>query len=73
VIERVLGAAGGGDDDGAVALFSHGHFLRVLGARWAGWPVEAGLHLLLDTGTLSELGDKRGDRVIRSWNAAVSA
>jgi probable phosphoglycerate mutase len=68
VIERVLAAPDGGD----VAVFSHGHFLRVLGARWAGWPVEAGLHLLLDTGTLSVLGDKRGDRVIQSWNAAVS-
>jgi probable phosphoglycerate mutase len=58
--------------DGEVALFSHGHFLRVLAARWAGWPVEAGLRLLLDTGTVSVLGRKRGDRVIRTWNAPVA-
>ena len=57
---------------GDVALFSHGHFLRVLAARWVGWPVEAGLHLLLDTGTLSELDAKRGDPVIRRWNAPVA-
>lgn len=57
--------------DGDVAVFSHGHFLRVLAARWVGWPVEAGLHLLLDTGTLSELDTKRGDPVIRRWNAPV--
>jgi len=66
VMKRVLSV------DGDIALFSHGHFLRVLAARWAGWPVEAGLHLLLDTGTLSVLDHKRGDRVIRSWNAAVA-
>ncbi len=58
--------------DGDVALFSHGHFLRVLAARWVGWPVEAGRHLLLDTGTLSELDTKRGDPVIRRWNAPVA-
>jgi probable phosphoglycerate mutase len=54
-------------------VFSHGHFLRVLAARWVGWPVGAGLHLLLDTGTLSELDAKRGDPVIRRWNAPVVA
>lgn len=58
--------------DGDVALFSHGHFLRALAARWVGWPVEAGLHLLLDTGTLSELDAKRGDPVIRRWNGPVA-
>ena len=59
------------DREGDVALVSHGHFLRVLAVRWAGWPVEAGLHLLLDTGTISLLGRKRGDPVIRHWNAPV--
>lgn len=68
VITRLLDAP----TAGPVALFSHGHFLRVVAARWAGWPVEAGRHLLLDTGTLSVLDHKRGDRVIRSWNAAVA-
>ena len=66
VIARLLVA--GGD----VAIFSHGHLLRVLAARWAGWPVEAGLHLLLDTATVSILTHKRGDRVICSWNAAIN-
>ncbi len=62
-----------GAERGDSVLFSHGHFLRVLAARWVGWPVEAGLHLLLDTGTLSELGARRGDPVIRRWNAPAVA
>ena len=70
VVARVRALAT--DTDGDVALFSHGHFLRVFAARWVGWPVEAGLHLLLDTGTLSELDAKRGDPVIRRWNAPVA-
>src|SRR5262249_16951211 len=38
---------------GDVALFAHGHVLRVLAARWLGLPVGAGQHFVLDTGTLS--------------------
>jgi probable phosphoglycerate mutase len=54
---------------GVVALFSHGHFLRVLGARWIGEPPAAGAWLGLDTATLSSLGHEREQRVLRVWNA----
>lgn len=54
---------------GLVALFSHGHFLRVLGARWAGLPASVGAALALDTATLSFLGHEREQRVLRVWNA----
>jgi len=57
--------------DGKVALFSHGHFGRVLGARWAGLPVEASARLGLDTASLGILGFERGDPaapVISLWN-----
>jgi broad specificity phosphatase PhoE len=54
---------------GVVALFSHGHFLRVLGARWIGQPATAGAWLGLDTATLSCLGHEREQRVLRVWNA----
>jgi probable phosphoglycerate mutase len=54
--------------DGNVALFAHGHMLRVLAARWIGLPPLAGQHLLLDTGTLCVLGDQRGVPTLERWN-----
>ncbi|MET0497185.1 MAG: histidine phosphatase family protein [Steroidobacteraceae bacterium] len=41
---------------GNVALFSHGHFGRVLAARWIGLPPELGQRFLLGTASLSILG-----------------
>src|SRR6201989_3434637 len=43
--------------DGNVALISHGHFSRVLAARWMGMPVISGQRFMLDTGTLGILQD----------------
>ena len=65
--DRVLARAV--DAGGVVALFSHGHFLRVLGARWIGQPAQGGAWLGLDTATLSCLGHEREQRVLRVWNA----
>jgi probable phosphoglycerate mutase len=64
--DRVIAraAAAGGD----VALFAHGHLLRVLGARWIGLPGAAGGGLALDTTSVSVLGLERERRVIRHWN-----
>ena len=56
---------------GDVALFAHGHLLRVLVARWLGMPADAGRHFLLDTGTLSVLGQYGGAPAVRIWNAPV--
>jgi broad specificity phosphatase PhoE len=65
--DRVLARASAAG--GVVALFSHGHFLRVLGARWVGSPPTAGALLGLDTATLSFLGYEREQRVLRVWNS----
>ena len=52
-----------------VAVVGHGHFGRVLAARWVGAEVTAGRWLDLDTATLSELGWAREVPVVRRWNA----
>jgi broad specificity phosphatase PhoE len=49
-------------------VFSHGHFLRVLGARWIGLPPESGARFRLDTGTLSVLGWERETPAFDRWN-----
>jgi probable phosphoglycerate mutase len=58
--------------EGDVALFAHGHVLRVLVARWLGLPAGGGQHFLLDTGTLSVLGYYRGIPALKSWNAPLA-
>ncbi len=56
---------------GDIALFAHGHVLRVLAARWLGLRPGDGALLALDTGTLSVLGWEHASAVIRRWNAPV--
>ncbi len=65
VIDRALAA------DGPVALFAHGHVLRVLCARWLGQPPTDGRLLALATGTISVLGWEHEYRVIRSFNEGL--
>ena len=59
---------------GAVALFSHGHFGRVLAARWIGLPVDEGQHFAIDPASIGILGfeaDHPQRRVIALWNASA--
>jgi probable phosphoglycerate mutase len=68
--DLVLAAVG--SVEGAVAAFSHGHMLRVLGARWIELAPAAGARLALAAGALGVLGHERGTRVLARWNDAPS-
>jgi len=54
--------------DGPVLAFSHGHFSRVLGARWLGLEVTDGAHLTLSTASVSVLGWERDTPAVLHWN-----
>lgn len=62
VIARVTQA------DGDVAIFAHGHLLRILAARWIEEPPELGGRLALSTASLSACGFEHERRVITLWN-----
>ena len=69
-VDRVIGRARGTDGD--VALFAHGHVLRVLAARWLGLPPAGGQHFLLETGTLSVLGYYHDVPAVKVWNGPLA-
>ena len=69
VIGRVLEQPAGA----RIALVGHGHFSRVLGARWVGAPVTAGRWLALDTAAVCDLGWEHDYRVLHRWNVVAGA
>jgi probable phosphoglycerate mutase len=62
VIERAV--AVGGD----VALFAHGHILRIMAACWLALPAEGGRFFALDAGSISVLANEHEQRVLAQWN-----
>lgn len=56
------------DAGGPVALFAHGHLLRVLASRWVGAMPGLGAHLGLSTAAVSVLGWERETPVLTRWN-----
>jgi probable phosphoglycerate mutase len=66
VIDRALTV------EGDVALFAHGHILRILTACWLDLAPAAGRLFALGTASLSVLGYERETRVIVRWNQAVA-
>lgn len=56
---------------GNVLVFAHGHYLRVLAARWVGADVAFAAHLLLGTSSISVLSFDHGkldEPAIMLWN-----
>ncbi len=68
--DRAIGVAvaTGGD----ALLFSHGHLLRVLAARWLGLPAAEGRRFALDPAAIGILGHEHASRVVRTWNAPAA-
>lgn len=62
VIDRALRV------DGSVALFAHGHILRILSACWLGLAPDSGRLFALSTASVSTLGYERQIRVMTTWN-----
>jgi broad specificity phosphatase PhoE len=57
--------------EGDVALFAHGHVLRVLAARWVELTPDAAARFWLATATISVLGFERETPAMRRWNAPI--
>lgn len=68
-VDRVIARARAAT--GNVALFAHGHVLRVFAARWLGLPPASGSHFMLSTATVSVLGNYHGSAAIKRWNAPL--
>ncbi len=68
-VDRVIARLRAVEDRAIV--FSSAHVLRVLTARWLGLPPAEGRHFLLDTASVSVLGNEHDDPdepVVRLWN-----
>ena len=55
-----------------VVLVGHGHFSRVLIARWAGFPAREGRRFFLSTAAISVLGHDHQDRTVLAHNIVAA-
>lgn len=66
--DRAIARLAESSKDGPVLVFAHGHLLAILIARWLGLDASEGRRFTLETATVSVLGVKRTDRVLRILN-----
>jgi probable phosphoglycerate mutase len=58
--DAVLADTRSAAEDGDVVLVGHGHFSRVLVARWIGLPAQQGVRFQMEAASWAVLGDERG-------------
>ena len=68
-VDRAIAKIKGASGD--VALFAHGHLLRVLAARWLELSPVEGRRFDLDTATLNILGYYHSSPAVLTWNAPL--
>ena len=66
-LDRVVARVRGSGVDQAIC-FGHGHALRALTMRWLAFDLSLGVHFPLDTGTVSVLGEEKGEPALERWN-----
>ena len=66
--DRVLNRVRAALATGPVVTVGHGHFSRVLAARWLGLPVEAGAMFVLGPASPCLLGSEHGRPAVHRWN-----
>lgn len=69
--DRLLAELVPEDGTGDVVVVGHGHFSRILGARYIGMPVPDARYLGLSTASISLLGHEHEWRAIHLWNDAA--
>lgn len=65
-VDRVIAELRAGERRAVV--FSHGHLLRVLGARWIELDPAQGARLGLSPGAICRLGYERAEAILAGWN-----
>ena len=67
-VDRVIAEIRDTVSDGRVAVFAHGHLLRVFTARWLGVAPDFGAHVVLGPASICRLGWEHGVPAILLWN-----
>ncbi len=71
--DRAIARLSKASADGPVLVFAHGHLLAILIARWLELDPREGRRFTLETATVSVLGVKRSDRILRILNYGCDA
>lgn len=67
IVARARGPLPDGSKPANVLLVAHGHFLRILTARWLGLDASEGRHFLLGTAKVCTLGWDKNTPAVEQW------